>query len=1379
MSVARHHADWLNLVETSGPFLSMPVLMRVFPQGLDQLDPGKAKELRLAYDDWQENPGAPGRHRAWVGLVLNRVLEFPSTLITEGQAIPAGLQAVMAEYGETLNPDVAIIAPAGQADSGTPRLLVQIHPPDQDLDSPVAGKHWKASPATRMTELLHVSGVPLGLVTNGEQWMLVFAPRGETTGYASWYAALWQEEQITLRAFRSLMQVRRFFGVATEDTLDALLRESAQDQQEVTNQLGYQVRHAVEVLVQAFDRLDQDSGRKLLTGISETMLYDAALTVMMRLVFLFCAEERHIFFPSANDIYDECYAASTLRERLREIADQSGEELLERSYDAWARLLATFRAIHGGVEHENMRLIAYGGTLFDPDRYPFLEGRKPSTCWRESPGEPLAINNRVVLHLLESLQMLQVKVPGGGPAEARRLSFRGLDIEQIGHVYEGLLDHTAVRSAGVVLGLRGTRDKEPEVPLERLEELRAAGEDKLLEFLNEETGRSESALKKALSSANGVPEQPALVTSAQAAKSKSAARSVAMNKQNGSISDHAFLIACGQDVRLMQRLKPFVGLIREDDFSQPMVILPGCVYVTEGTTRRSTGTHYTPRILTEPIVQHTLEPLVYDGPAEGRPKETWCLKSAKDILSLRICDMTMGSAAFLVQACRYLSERLVEAWENAEKLQPGAFIVTPEGDLSVGAPSELLLPKDATERLAIARRVVADRSLFGVDINPMAVEMAKLSLWLITMQRDRPFSFLDHALKCGDSLLGICRLKQLETFSLDDAQAKQVLILSNYDELIRSAIAKRRELEMLPSNAAEQIAIKNVLHAEAEELLIRLKLASDLLVSAELAEGSEQQKEMARAGAHLKVTEYIRKPLEEFRRFVRERLDGWRPFHWPLEFPEVFARGGFDAFVGNPPFVGGLRITGVLGTEYRNYLITQIARGKHGIADLCAYFFLRAFSSLRSGRGFAGLLATSTIAQGDTREVGLDQINASGGAIFRAVQSAPWPGDAALEVAHVWLRCGPWRGECVLNSEPVREITAYLTELTAVSGKPFRLTENANKSFIGSYVHGTGFVLTTEEAQALIANNLRNREVLFPYLIGDDINSRPDQSPSRWAINFFDWPIERAKEYPECFAILREKVFPERQKNPNKQRRELWWRFTRPTFELYSTVQPLSRFLIHPLTSKYNSLVFSGHGVIASHMTVVLAFQDWANYALLQSDIHWDWVLVHGNKLETRPQYTPSDVFETFPFPSSFNLQSLTLLRIGEHYYESRRRLMLARQEGLTKTYNHFHDPGDKSLDIARLRALHVEMDQAVAAAYGWSDLDLGHDFRQTKQGVRFTIGEQARHIILDRLLELNHKRYEEELNAGLHEKKNKTAGSNTIRQSKDAGSVTDNSLFE
>jgi hypothetical protein len=144
-----------------------------------------------------------------------------------------------------------------------------------------------------------------------------------------------------------------------------------------------------------------------------------------------------------------------------------------------------------------MTLPAYGGKLFDPDRFPFLEGRKKGTSWKTCEAEPLPINNRTVLYLLDALQLLQIKLPGGGPAEARRLFFRALDIEQIGHVYEGLLDHTAKRATEPVLGLKGAKDKEPELILSELEQVRAKGEDALVAFFVEETGRSEKAVRSA------------------------------------------------------------------------------------------------------------------------------------------------------------------------------------------------------------------------------------------------------------------------------------------------------------------------------------------------------------------------------------------------------------------------------------------------------------------------------------------------------------------------------------------------------------------------------------------------------------------------------------------------------------------------------------------------------------------------------------------------------------------------------------------------------------------------------------------------------------------------------------------------------------------
>lgn len=164
-----------------------------------------------------------------------------------------------------------------------------------------------------------------------------------------------------------------------------------------------------------------------------------------------------------------------------------------------------------------------------------------------------------------------------------------------------------------------------------------------------------------------------------------------------------------------------------------------------------------------------------------------------------------------------------------------------------------------------------------------------------------------------------------------------------------------------------------------------------------------------------------------------------------------------------------------------------------------------------------------------------------------------------------------------------------------------------------------------------------------------------------------------------------------------------------------------------------------------------------ACYAVLESSIRKCWAYELGPGFGSSggaPRDNPSRCFETFPFPDEQDKARLDgVAALGKSYMSYRERTMLSRQEGLTKTCSRFHDTNEKSEDIARLRALHVEMDQAVAAAYGWKDLDLGHGFQETKQGVRYTISESARRSVLDRLLALNHQRYAEEIKAGLHDK--------------------------
>jgi len=1345
MSITRDHIEWLSLVPNSGPFLSLPVLAQAFPQGLDAHDPDHARRLRMAFVEWDDNQLGhrpdPDIHQTWIKLVLAETLGYDE-LLAEKQAIPQTLKSEFAEYGVTLRPDWIVNDPATKK----ARLLVQVYARSQSLTKPVQLSRWNTSPDTRMMQLLHDTGIRLGIVTNGDHWMLVNAPKNETTGYASWYANLWLEEPVTLRAFRTLLCADRFFSVPENETLEALLDKSADDQQEVTDQLGYQVRKAVEVLIQALDKADQDHGGKLLTDVDEKVLYESALTVMMRLVFLFCAEERELLLLG-DDLYDKNYAVSTLREQLRVKADLFGEEILDVSghIDAWMRLLTTFRAVFAGAKHDRLKLPACGGSLFNPDRFPFLEGRKLGTSWRTAEATPLPVSNRTVLHLLEALQVLQIRLPGGGASEARKLSFRSLDIEQIGHVYEGLLDHTAKRAAEPVLGLQGTRDKEPEIALAELEKIAAKVEKELLKFLKDETGRSESALKKGL---------------------------------NAELDDQLvsrFRTAC-QDSDLWKRVKQFGGLVRLDTVGYPVVINRGSVFVTAGTDRRSSGTHYTPKSLTEPVVQYTLEPLVFVGPAEGLPREQWKLRSAKELLALKICDMACGSGAFLVQVCRYLAARLLEAWNEIQRAHPGTLRITPEGQPSTGKPGEMLIPDDPNERQTYAMRIVAQRCLYGVDKNPLAVEMAKLSLWLLTLAKDKPFEFLDHAIRCGDSLVGIHNLDQLRKFNLDGKGEDNSLFLQFLDPKIKEAIALRRQITEMQANTVEDVEAQDRMLREANEKIDRLKCAADFLIAAEFTPGSAAEKRAARDEAAIVVARHFNhSDLPTFRREAQKALNGQVTFHWPLEFPEVMVvRGGFDGIVGNPPFMRGLDITVNFGGTYRPYLVAHVANGVSTTADLSVYFLLRANSLLRPTGGFS-FVATNTIAQGHSREAGLDQLCANGSSIIRAVSGEKWPGTASVQVSKVWLTKRAWKGPFTLDGRNVSAITPYLTEAEH-TGNPFPLLRNTDRSFQGSNLLGQGFILSDEEASDLRASDPKNDEVLFRYINGEEFNSSPAQEASRWVIYFRNWPLDRpsapasyvgpvAADYPQCLEIVERLVKPQRATNTDKRRREIWWQFTRPTVDLYAAIARCRHVVARSQVSKTQAGCLTGKGIVFDQRLVVFPIERLAEYACMDSSFHYWWVIQYGVTLRTDATYTPTTCFEPFPFPA-YNEQ---LDVSGERYHEFRRQLMLRHQIGLTTTYNRFHIAEETSGDIQELRQLHVEMDNAVAVAYGWTDLDLGHGFHETKQGVRYTISEPARREVLARLLKLNHERYAEEVKKGLHEKKKgtakKTSAKNTATQ--------------
>ncbi|BCM86308.1 Eco57I restriction-modification methylase domain-containing protein [Methylobacterium indicum] len=1321
MTRSRH--EWLGLVEVSGPFLAEPVLDDVFPQGLDALEQGKPQRLRAAYEEWRDaadvgDPDLEALHAAWIDEVLVTALELDPQVVRIGSAVPAAISATLPEHGVTFGPDIAVVEPGSDA------LLLAIHvfAPVVDLDATRVVDGWATTPKDRMVALLRAIGCPLGLVTNGEHWLLVHVPADGVTGFATWYARLWAQEPDTLRAFASLLGIRRFFG-HSDAKLPKLYERSLTHQDKVTDALGDQVRQAVEVLVQALDRANQDRNGELLRDVEPRTLYEAGLTVMMRLVFLLAAEERGLLLLG-EDRYDRFYALSTLRMQLR--ADT--EEILERRRSAWSRLLALFRAVYGGIEHPILRLPALGGSLFDPDRYVFLEGRATDTSWRTDPAEPLPIDDRTVLLLLEAIQTF----------EGRTLSYRALDVEQIGHVYEGLLERTVVRVDDVTLELEASAGaRTPRVGLGELESARLDCQAKVVALIKERSGRSEPAIR------NGI---------GRAVPDGLAAR---------------LLTVCRGDVKLRDRILPYASLLRSDPWDYPLVRHPGSFVVAVGSDRRDSGTHYTPKSLTEKIVRETLTPLAYEGPSEGKPEAEWRLKTPEQLLDLKICDPAMGSGAFLVAVCRWLSDRLMEAWAIHES-KGGQ--VDGEGNI-VSDHTRDRLSTSVEERAIVARRLIAENCLYGVDQNPLAVELAKLSLWLTTIAKGTPFGFLDHNLRSGNSLLGITNLDQLIQLSLAPGQIDQLPL---FGRAIRSAVERAIELRM----NLRQIAIRDIKDVEAMAALdarsrAEIELPSriaDALCGILFAESNASRrkariKELAAladeaAQAQRSIEMLISFSTADLAMDARDGIPR-RPFHWPLEYPEVFERdrAGFDAFVGNPPFLGGQRIRGGMGSAFRNWLVTHVASGRRGSADLVAYFFIRAVALLRSG-GDLGMLAVNTVAEGDTRQVGLEAITKEGAVIYSAFPNESWPGEAAVTTSRVHIRKGEWAGLRTLSGRQVSSISPYLTDRETLT--PKKLVSNRDQSFQGTIPFGMGFILSAEEALAMIETDPQNSEVLFPFLNGDDLNTDPQQRPSRWIINFWDWPEEKARRFEEPWRRVEERVKPERQRRDEdgkfvlrKPLPERWWQFAEKRPGLYHAVGRGDRFDRHPVgherratppnvmvcseVTKHLAFTFVPNGYIMStNLDVFLGAED--RFGICQSSIHEAWARQYSSRLETRLKYSIGNAFETFPFPerTSNRVTTIALDLIAHRKY-----IFDNEQIGLTNLYNRFHDPDDVSAPIERLREHHRELDAAVLANFGWEDIELDHDFREApylpeNDRMRYAIAEPARIEILERLVNLN-----------------------------------------
>jgi methylase of polypeptide subunit release factors len=821
---------------------------------------------------------------------------------------------------------------------------------------------------------------------------------------------------------------------------------------------------------------------------------------------------------------------------------------------------------------------------------------------------------------------------------------------------------------------------------------------------------------------------------------------------------------------------------------------PRFVFI-KGSERSKTGSHYTPEELVKPLIKHSLDYII-----EEKLKQP---DKEKALLSIRVCDVACGSGHILLSAARRIAVEIATVRTREDQPSP--------------------------EAIRIATRDVIRNCIYGVDKNPLAVELCKVALWLESHNPGEPLGFLDHHIKCGDSIVGLAHIDELKNGIPNEAFKS----LPGDDKEIASAFLKRNKIErgtegQLAADFENTVSTKMANLIEAFNQFNRLpeNTATEILTKEKeykrLIESRNWQK--LKEIANLMVAQFfIPKTLENKDSLVThsnylEYLYGTKGvpgqvlaksivvsiernfFHWFLEFPEIFLSGGFDCILGNPPYLGGSYIA--TNYTYRYFeVLKYLFNGTKGRSDLVAYFFRRIYGIIKN-QMFLSLISTNSISQGESAEGALKIIINNGGTINFAKTNTIWPGEATVTVHLLSIVKGffPIR---LLNNKLVDEIN-YLLKSDNLNLKTYSLKESSDLSFKGTSLYGEGFLISESEKERLILSDNKNRDVIFPYLGGREVNENLDSTADRFAINFFDWSIEKAQEYHLAFKIIEEKVKPFRENviNNSTQIHEYdFWKYWDKRSEHYNKIKNFNRVLITARVNKGLAFVFVPNNQVFSDSLVIFKKNSFSFFAVLQSNIHFTWIINFFTTQGSTPVYIESKVLNNYPFPRLISrVHEKGLDQIGENYHKMRIQFMLGVQIGLTKTYNLFHSkelhliPETKALyddktfekkfgkealqlikhltktqgtvsiieavsGIIKLRELHVRMDEAVLEAYGWSDIQLRHDFYELdylpeNDRVRYTIHPDARREILKRLLELNHKIHEEEVTAGLWDSK-------------------------
>jgi hypothetical protein len=1177
--------------------------------------------------------------------------------------------------------------PIGYRDSVLDGFPVYVGGYHESLDKRPENKQLRVSPHAMLQEYLNYSEHLYGMVTNGRQLRLLRdASRITRLSYVEFNLEKMMEEDlysdfVILYRVLHASRMPKKMDAGAESIIEKYHQEGLEAGSTIRNKLGDAVKEAIKSLANGFINHPNNTALRDVVAsehFNADEYYRHQLRIIYRLLFLFVIEERNLVYadnktPEAkrfNQIYFNYYSLN----RLRKLAKKLMSPEAGRHYDLWLGLISTFSLFEKKEIGEKMGIMALQGDLFGYEAIA-CNGYDLHHCY---------LSNTVLLNIIKSLSYFE-----NNQGVLIAVNYGGLDVEEFGSVYEGLLE-----------------------------------------------------LKLDIKKIEG-----------------------------------SNLYRCSFDA---------------------------------SNERGKSGSHYTPEELVQPLIKHSLDYLIADKLKERQPEQA--------LLSLKVADVACGSGHILLSAARRIAHELACVIETRES----------------GSKEKVEQPAPTYVRKAM--KEVVRNCIYGVDKNPLAVELCKIALWLEAYNPGEPLNFLDHHIKCGDAIVGLAHRNELEkgiadeafkTLAVDDKDiaktwrdknvkerkeriAKSLQLKAEFEKStensVQEAMAEYKTFNQLPETTPDEIERKSKAYKKFIDGkgFTFLKAMADTQVAQFFIPKTDANKDylMTDADFRLILSGYKgwqdRKVAKATALALEQRF-----FHWFIEFPEVFDNtdGGFDCILGNPPFLGGLRISSNFGDYYLSYLKFNYAPAG-GTCDFVAYFFRRDFDIIKIG-GFQSLISTNTISQGDTREGALDVILNNQGNINFAVKSMKWPGQANLEITLVTINKQYLNVEKYIKDEKVDFINALLESGKNI-GNPKSIYGNQLKCFTGSTVLGKGFILSKEEGDFIKSSDAKYTDVIYPYLIGDDINNTPDQSPQRYVINYFDWPESKAREYVSTFNIIEEKVKPEREKVNREARQKYWWRFGDRAVNLYNNIKDNESVFVVCRVTKHLCFSKVSADYVYDIGTNTLKFQDFKSFCIIQSTLHESWARKYGSSLETRLRYTNEDCFENYPFPQNLTSHHEQQLEtIGEAYHEHRKQLMLGMQLGLTKTYNLFHSNAIKaqavnekdkqvaalqkhlektantiSFDeaihgILKLRELHVQMDEAVLDAYGWSmspsgggaagggGINLQHDFYEVdylpeNDRVRFTIHPVARKEVLKRLLELNHKIHEKEVEKGLCDKKTK-----------------------